>query len=207
MLLLLAWCCLQRAGFTAELFCKSIQPHSKESSWVLTIREGVGFNPLQRCELGFLTFTAVRVNFENSEGFCIWFESFFSPSSDSLHCNAWLQLFPFPHSPLLGSSAVEAVHCLFQGSITKLMWYCWFGPPCCSLHGRTARRTRPVLVQGCENKAWLERTLGILSERNCVLKTPKGVWMCRRGQMQGSFTLLVKGKVWMWIYIYMCVHM
>lgn len=27
-------------------------------------------------------------------------------------------------SPLLGSSAAEAMRCLFQGSTTKLMWYC-----------------------------------------------------------------------------------
>lgn len=42
MLSSLSWCCLQRsiahrAGFTAELSCKSIQLCSKESSWMLTL--------------------------------------------------------------------------------------------------------------------------------------------------------------------------
>ena len=38
---------------------------------MLTVHENVGFNLLQRSELVFLKFTAVRVNFENSEGFYV----------------------------------------------------------------------------------------------------------------------------------------
>lgn len=35
---------------------------------------------------------------------------------------SFIAVIPFP--PLLGSSGAEAARCLFQGSITKSMWYC-----------------------------------------------------------------------------------
>ena len=208
----LAWCCLQgstaqRAGFTAELFRKSIQLRSKESSWLfmkmwaLTWFRDVSWVSWHS-QLSEWTLKTVRC-------FASGLKASFLPLlivSTAMHdCSYSLSLPPLSWVlPLLkwciaffkvasqnwcdtASLVLPAAHCMAKQQ----------GEPDLSLY-------RAVKIGLGWNTPWMYLVRGTV-----FWKHQRGMYVYEganayslsitRQKKQGSFTLLVKAKVWTWI--------